>query len=387
MMYDYTKKYLWNIERVWNIGSQKLPMRERISMVGTPDFDLDLFINSPYGEKQAALMENYILHENPMDPELVEKYRNIGLKKEMFETESLYTRWSLYTPLSLYEAVGSGRVYPLLFVLHGATMPIDWEECSGFLPLAARDEVIVVSPQNHNVDNLLRILGEVCAKYPVDKGRIYSTGYSQGGMKTNHITLLYPEIFAAAAPCGMHLCLPSSVLSDVQLSEAAKCELPVISISGCEEGLYIFPVSNDSPMPQGERPRGPALDPDDPTLGDMNTGVVPGTAAEKIELLRRRLKSASCRDVTPEACEAARTSSDKVTRRLGFPSDNTEIVKVLGVEHYVASFINSRGNSYLRIIGIDNMPHWPPASMAELAWDFMKRFARDPDTKEIREVY
>ena len=387
MLFDYPAKHLWDIERRWNIGGPKLPMRERVPMAGTSNVDIDLFINSPFGEKQVALMENYILYEDPMDPELVEKYRKIGLKKEMFETENLYTRWALFTPLSMYEATSRGRLYPLLFVLHGATMPIDWEECSGFLPLAARDEVIVVSPQNHNEGNIMRLLDKVCAHYPVDKSRIYSTGYSQGGMKTNHVTLLHPEIFAAAAPCGMHLCLPSSVLSDEQLSEAAKYELPIISISGCEEMLHIFPVCDDMPLQERGRPRGIEPDPEDPTLMDMDIGIVTGAASEKIILLKRRLKSASCRDLSIEECNAAHKSSDRVTCRLGFPSDNTEILNILGVEHYVAGFKNKHGHSYLKIVGIDNMPHWPPASMAELAWDFMKRFSRDMETKEIHDSF
>ena len=381
--YNYSAKHLWDIERAWNIGSQKVTMRERVAMVGTSRFDCESFINSPYGEKQAELMENYILHEDPMDPVLIEKYRNIGLKKEMCKIDNLYTRWSLFTPISMHESVCIDRLYPLLFVLHGATMPIEWDECSGFLPLAAKDEVIVISPQNHNEDNLMRILGEVITKYPVDRSRIYSTGYSQGSMKTSHVTLLHPEVFAAAAPCGMHLCPPDSVISDVQLSEATKYELPIISISGCEEFLYIFPVNEDSPLTSGRSSNAPTLDPEDPTLGKMSTGVDTGSATEKIAMLNRRLKASSCREVTLMECEQARESGDEVTRRLGFPSDKTEVVNVLGVDHYVAGFMNNRGNEYLKIIGINNMPHWPPASMAELAWDFMKRFARDPVTKEI----
>ncbi|MGO9112650.1 MAG: hypothetical protein ACLP9L_25745, partial [Thermoguttaceae bacterium] len=283
--YDYPKKYLWDVKRVWNIGEQLRTMRERMPQAGSPNFDLDRLINSLMGESLVVMFENFIKYTNEMDPELLKHYANLGkgLKKELFQADAYMERWSCYTPLSMYKPEGKDRKYPFMFLLHGGNCSIEWEEANGFLPLAARDEVIVVAPQNHSVSNVMRILSEVKSKYPVDESRIYSMGYSQGGNQTNLVTLAHPEIFAACAPGPSPFpgggAAGSQGFSDEVIQNFRKYTLPMISVGGQTEFTYIFPLTGDRPAQAG----GPAA-----TANTSGKG--------KIDLLQRRLRAMRCRE-------------------------------------------------------------------------------------------
>jgi hypothetical protein len=368
--YDYPKKYLWDVKRVWNINEQPRTLRERMPQAGSPDFVMDRLINSPMGESLVLMMENFIKYTNEMDPELVTFYAKLGkgLKKELFQADTYAERWSCYTPYSLYKPEGKGRKYPFMFLLHGGNCSIEWEEANGFLPLAARDEVIVVAPQNHSVSNLIRILSEVKDKYPVDESRVYSMGYSQGGTQTNRVTLAYPHIFAACAPgprpfpLGAGDTANTDLSSDEVMQNFRRYTLPMISVGGQAEFNYFYPINADPPS--------------------QGTGSsVP--AKTKIDFMQRRLKAMRCREPKAEEFYAMANSDDIVKRKTGVPFDRTSVEKILSVAHYIGDFKNDQGDYYLRMISIENMPHWLHPTTAELAWKFMKRFSRDPLTKRL----
>ena len=119
-------------------------------------------------------------------------------------------------------------------------MPINWEECSGFLPIAAREELIVCIPQDHSLENLLRLYDILTRDYPVDPGRVYCTGYSQGSAQTNALLFARPELLAAAAPCG---CLAGPFSMGMEPEErvqhAAQVRVPILTVCGQQEGLYL----------------------------------------------------------------------------------------------------------------------------------------------------
>jgi len=391
MAYDYPDKELWDVPRTWNIGTEPLALRPRIrDMPREGRVDFDRLIDSEYGERMIRNFKPYILFPDEMDPGLLAYYEETGLRKEQFETDDLYTKWSLYTPLSIYSEENKDRRYPFLFVNHGAAMPIYWEEHSGFLPIAAREEMIVVAAQNHNADNLLRILDIVKGRFHVDESRIYCTGYSQGGMQTNNITLAYPELFAAAAPCGIHLFEMNDKITPGQIENVRIYDLPVVIVAGQEESLEVFPANQDN-IPAG------TMGPDrhsmsvlaDPTLQDMIGPdgrmmiVMPTTAEGKIALLNKRLYSMRHRELTLEECLACAHSDNEVERNLGFPADRTEIFELAGVRHFAAYFTNDKGQELLKIVSAEGQPHWPQATMAEIVWEFMKKFSRNPQTKEL----
>ncbi len=388
MAYDYADKYLWDIPCTWNIGTEPMPLRPRIRDMPRPGrVDFDKLIDSEYGERMVGNFKQYILHEDEMDPQMLAYYESIGLKKELHEAGDLYTKWSLYVPVSSLQVENRNRSYPLLFVNHGACMPIHWEEHSGFLPIAAREQMFVIAAQNHNEPNLMRIFAEVRKNHNIDASRIYCTGYSQGGFQTNVVSARHPELFAAVAPCGIALFAPESIISAAELKNMRRCELPVIEVAGQEESLELFPVNLDNVSDDIMGPdRHSNSSGEDPTLGmllDPKANAIPKRATGKIALLQRRLKSARCRERSYEECLTSAGSTDEVVRSHGFAADETRIFTLAGVRHFESTFINDEGKKLLKIVTVEGQPHWPQATMAEIVWDFMRHFRRDPDSKRL----
>ena len=64
---------------------------------------------------------------------------------------------------------------------------------------------------------------------------------------------------------------------------------------------------------------------------------------------------------------------------LGLYADRTEVRFSMGHEVYIADVQNNDGNWQLRFVSIENLPHMITPQMAELSWEFLRRFARQPD--------
>ncbi|MDB4994295.1 MAG: hypothetical protein JWM74_1727, partial [Myxococcaceae bacterium] len=74
-------------------------------------------------------------------------------------------------------------------------------------------DAFVITPNGHGntmyrqlgQDDILRVLDEVMATYPIDKTKVTITGPSMGGIGSAALALRHPDRFAAAAPlCGYH---------------------------------------------------------------------------------------------------------------------------------------------------------------------------------------
>ena len=58
-----------------------------------------------------------------------------------------------------------------------------------------------------------------------------------------------------------------------------------------------------------------------------------------------------------------------------------------GCECYIAEVKNFAGKKRLRLVTLENLLHMPAPQMPALAWDFVRRFARDLETGEVIELY
>ena len=118
--------------------------------------------------------------------------------------------------LFLPEAYNEEKSWPMILFLHGVGERGDnLEEVKKHGPpkIVAQQKdfsFIVVSPQcpekswwtNEN-ESLIALLGDITARYRIDKDRIYLTGLSMGGYGTWSLASAYPERFAAIVPiCG-----------------------------------------------------------------------------------------------------------------------------------------------------------------------------------------
>jgi predicted peptidase len=98
---------------------------------------------------------------------------------------------------------------PLLIFLHGVSQADTLFELEAPPRIALERglPLVVVSPlcteTRWNVDAVLALIEEVLERHPVDRGRIYASGVSIGGLATWELALRRPDLLAAIAPiCG-----------------------------------------------------------------------------------------------------------------------------------------------------------------------------------------
>ncbi len=124
--------------------------------------------------------------------------------------------YNLYIP----ENIEEGKTYPLvLFVADASTVDkevtVPLTQGYGALVWAtdesqAKNPCFVLVPQmsrgatddsyNHSqqVDQVIGLVRQIAADYPVDSNRLYSTGQSMGGMMAMYYDVAYPDLFAAS---------------------------------------------------------------------------------------------------------------------------------------------------------------------------------------------
>ncbi len=130
------------------------------------------------------------------------------------------------------DRIEARRFYPLIVALHGAgergndnqrqlkylpqqMAQFPWQEkypCFLLAPQCPRNmnwsspARAADSPDNNDqnlLDQIHQMILDISRKYPIDKRRIYITGYSMGGFGTWSMIARYPDLFAAAVPiCG-----------------------------------------------------------------------------------------------------------------------------------------------------------------------------------------
>lgn len=118
-------------------------------------------------------------------------------------------RYLLWLPPGLERA---NRAWPLILYLHGRSLRGDDLELvkrygiPAFLDRGLALPFVVVAPQLplpggwEHPDRLAKLLEEVVARYPVDRSRIYLTGFSMGADGAWLLALAHPGPFAAAVP-------------------------------------------------------------------------------------------------------------------------------------------------------------------------------------------
>lgn len=136
------------------------------------------------------------------------KDRSLGVNNGFAHT------WYEYIPPQLR---GSKEKIPLLLYFHGGgCVGLYGAEQSGWHDIADRENFIVVYPNASmekkwnawnaphvpsDIDFVLALIDRIDKLHPIDRSRIYISGFSMGGMMTHAMACLYSEMFAAAAPC------------------------------------------------------------------------------------------------------------------------------------------------------------------------------------------
>lgn len=382
--------------------------------------DVDAMLRSPYGAEFTRRLEiRFRFEDDAMGQGALDYYRELGLRKELFDGENYYSRWSLFTPLE-----PQNEKLPLVISLHGGGSSIEVDEFStGYPQIAAREGFMVAFPQDPNWQNVQRLIEKISAMYPVDPERIYISGFSQGGRYTHTAYMRIPHLLAAAAPCGNDVFCPwdgqNIFYTEEEYAHFRKYAVPILQIHGAYDASSFLPLNlwvprtdwkelavspdtdykpqkshRDDPAWIHEESRGYS-DPahlrmkENPGWWRPYPNCAPegsDTTAWQVEQFNRLLELLNCKAVDAEVCrtylEAPETSLHHI---LGVYGDREYTQNLLGVEHHVAEYLNSQGRMALRLMGIANWSHWQSPLMAELCWAFFKKFRRDARTGQVIE--
>ena len=124
------------------------------------------------------------------------------------------------------------KEYPLVLFLHGAGErgdDLDGATRHGYLKYVREEKkeypFICIAPQCPDnkfwgcyTESMLAFLDYICEILPVDKKRIYLTGFSMGGTGTWMLAMAAPERFAAIVPvCGSGICWNAAAVKDIPI--------------------------------------------------------------------------------------------------------------------------------------------------------------------------
>lgn len=389
-------------------GSEEL--KNLLKMMGSEIFDAEAYAKS---ESFQGILENQeCMNQYPDEgcPEVLKYWEERGLKKELHNAECVENKWASYLPLEAVRAMENDtnaktatnaeaaaaaeppadaepeRKYPLLFVMHGSGNPIYLAESYGYVHIAAREQMIVIIPETETPEKIDELFAYARAHFPVDWSRVYMVGYSLGGFMTARHAIRWPERFAAAGiggmlfangPTGTHtqngVDWPAETITAEMVERASKIKMPVCVCMGENEILGLLPATQDEPcfVPPGTDPekKGDRID-----LSGKN----------KIASINNWRQINGCARIPEETVrETAGLSADIVTEKLGFPFERTSVLLRENRSHYVGDCISPSGENLARFIGMGKSPHWPSGALAEMTWEFIRRFSRNPRTGQL----
>ena len=331
---------------------------------GNPSYDSTRFLHTLAAQRLVEPLElenRYAKHDAP---ELLAHWEKMGLCYEAHETN--HERWITLTPRSVFDA--PGRTIPIMLIFQEVYfsndhLPIEaaayWYE---YVKIAAQGECMLLfyacECEEHN-RFMKNIFLEACKKYPVDRTRVYVTGFSHNCGNAVRFAYDNPDLVTAVAGGAPGMSLmgmpPQQMIPALQ--RLAQIDMPCIHTMGCCEHM----------CPPGE----PRFE----------------TSRHLAMLKHNAIIGGNCEPRSMEDFRLAYLSPDRATRMTGVPNDHSEVLYLEGVEHYIADVRNRNGKYHLRFVTVENTPHNPFPTLQILQWSYIRRFARDENTHEIIERY
>lgn len=325
-------------------------------------FDQEWLIHSEMGKAMAEDMLLEYKYSTVEDPAFIAEMEAKGLVYKICHNDR-GERYLMLIPRQQYE---EKTKLPVVLVLqevypgneHLAVTAHSY--CGQWLEIAAQGECAVIFFVLEDIvsnDRAIDIIRENAEEYHFDMTRIYATGHSHDGYFTYAMANRNPNFFAAIAVLGMGLTpVGMDDVPDYSRNDPIyEYDLPVI----CQAGLC------ESRFPVDEEDK-------------KGRWVEEWTCAFRNYHIPGR---------TPERILASFDSKDYTERTTCLAGDRFQTLWAEGIEHYIVDFYNEAGKDHLRVVRDQNMPHTVTPFMTTLSWDFMRRFARDLNTKEVLELF
>lgn len=291
--------------------------------------------------------------------EPITDFKAIGITYNQMEKKPIdgkgdYT-WYEYVP----EKSADKASTPLIVTLHGfGNDPRIQGDTSGWVELAAKENLIVVSPEwqakeenfsgNDGLgeEGVLALIDMLKEKYPqINPSQIYVTGLSAGGSKAALWGAKYSEIFAAAAS------ISAPGIDKVELTKISENysggEVPYLYICGDHDFFKMIPVDGSSPNGM-------------PNLSDPNVSMF-----EFIQAYQRI-----------NQLNVSKTYDLKLNPYYGVKLTGQKESKLGDKDILSGILVNSDNQPLIELVAIKDQAHWNYRPEAALVWDFFKQYKR-----------
>lgn len=345
--------------------------RDTIKSMGAPWLDEEQFIHSREGEDcfNGTNLLNYF--ENSPDSETHIRYwqeHNMNVEKRDWEDAD--RQWLLFTPISLTES--NNKTYPVLFVWHGYMNTLMIAEVMGFNEIAAEKEWIVVMPWANNDETYLeefdRIYETIESKLPIDKTRVYSTGFSMGGRVSALLSQERSDKIAAAAANGVnpstHFYTGEELTERQIFAETTDLKTYTKEPEWFEDGVISEDEKNQAVPIQFYGGRYDVL------------GAALYNCEDKINGVNMWLQVFGL-----EPNQKLDTEANLIeTGEMGLQFTDEEERVISGETVTIGSFGETDGTVRFRVIQGHGAIHTATQSMCQLTFEFLEQFAKDPET-------
>jgi len=215
----------------------------------------------------------------------------------------------------------------------------------GWIDKAQKEGFIVLAPNYNNAstysetDTIASVIEYIIQNYPVDKTRVYSTGFSNGGAMSVALCRDYPQLFAGIAAFGWMVDMPDK--NDVY----ATYDMPFQLIQGTKEYTY----QTDS--------------------GAMAVMRDEQQALRALFLMNEMIEESPNYMSVPY---------------WGYKADKTSTSEFDGIKWSFSNFYkNGYSSPFAQLVLIENADHILNKYEAEVAWEFLKKYARNEQGKII----
>ena len=262
------------------------------------------------------------------------------------DTGEYLQTWYEVMPEEVLNGTAAPSTIPLILANHGGGDDVmQFLDETGLLPIAEAERIAIVAGYHSNITRIVdkampALVRYMLDTYPaLDASRVYVTGYSAGGVGTMNSTYGAPELFAASCP----MAVPFHYATEEELANIAQYDIPFLITTSTYDAFY--DRSYDG-------------------VAERYTGFINDflgyNEMEKIEF-------------NFETYPISGFMGDVYTRT------------VLNGEYANHNWLilNNAGVPMVSLNVTEDLPHGLYQEYGKVVWNFMKHYARNPETHEV----
>jgi len=336
-----------------------------------PKFDREKFIHSEQGRLLAEGLRLEHDFDFGDDPEFLKYWDARGVEVASHDHNNY--QWISCAPKACLEQ--PDEKLPVVLIFQEVTYQDRHQPVNAlasyreYAELAAQGELIALffaleSPKDN--EQFWDIAVEASEIYPIDMTRVYVTGQSHNGYFCELFAHTFHDRIAAVAPLGNHPGIPEPAwatspypVSDEMVEEWASHDLPTIIVTSLAESR------NDRLHCRQDDER----------------------FSSAARAYQRRQKAQNCPVSSVDEILAVSHSTDPILSEIEYPLDDVWVEYHAGSPAYIGELINNEGKRHYRLALLTNQAHFISPQMPEVSWEFMRRFAKDPETGKTIELY